>query len=152
MPVSWAARAASLLLALGLAVACSKAAPVGRAVLAQEEEELGAAGAGGASGCGSDADCSGPCFQCNLAVTPHQCEARQAGSVCAPATGAPCDAQDTCNNNGVCVPRNAPSGTLCGSPPNGPCDLQDTCNNNGVCQPNLVPSGTQCGDQTNNPP
>ncbi|MCH7591643.1 MAG: hypothetical protein IH989_02530, partial [Planctomycetes bacterium] len=68
------------------------------------------------------------------------------GTTCGNSASDVCDAQDTCDGNGVCVDQFAPSGTACGNPASAECNMPDTCDGAGVCLSNVEPSGAPCGD------
>lgn len=60
-----------------------------------------------------------------------------------------CDAADTCNGAGACLPNNATAGTACGDPSDTFCTDPDTCNGAGFCVNNNAPNGTPCNDGLN---
>lgn len=62
-----------------------------------------------------------------------------------------CDAVDTCDGFGNCIPNFATPGTMCGSQTDTSCDNPNTCNAAGDCLDNFEPVGTLCGSPPNPP-
>jgi hypothetical protein len=80
-----------------------------------------------------DSDCSETCREAN-----DDCNGNDTlGSACG-GTASTCDALDTCNGSGVCLPNYATSGTPCSD--NLYCTQTDQCNGSGSC----VGSGDPC--------
>jgi hypothetical protein len=59
-----------------------------------------------------------------------------------------CDAPDTCDGAGACLPNHEPAETACGDQTGSECDAPDTCDGEGTCLPNHEPDFTACGDAT----
>jgi Dictyostelium (slime mold) repeat len=121
-----------------------------------------------------DSECDMP-DSC-LAGVCHDNGVKAAGVACGDPTSTECNAADSCNGSGWCVPNLAADGTLCGDagtqcinqdtcaaglchdngfvaagmacgdPSSGQCDAADSCNGSGVCGANHVASGTSCND------
>ena len=68
------------------------------------------------------------------------------GTPCGDVTGSACDAPDSCNSSGECLPNFAPDTAACGDPGSSPCDAPDRCDGLGGCEPRHVPVGANCGD------
>ena len=68
------------------------------------------------------------------------------GTNCGSSNSTECDAQDTCDGSGTCMPRFEVAGTDC-RPATGPCDLPETCTGSSTTCPTdeSALSGTNCG-------
>ncbi len=73
------------------------------------------------------------------------CALAAMGTTCAPSGGMPCDAPDTCDGAGACVPRIAAAGVSCRAS-TGLCDPAETCDGTALTCPTDVisPSTTTC--------
>ncbi|MFQ5591429.1 MAG: hypothetical protein ACE5HE_09725 [Phycisphaerae bacterium] len=85
--------------------------------------------------------------ECSAGVCVHP--PRPAGTACGDGSNTQCDAPDTCDGTGGCLPNYSDTGVPCGDPTDTECDNPDTCNGTGTCIPNLEPVGVACGDPTN---
>lgn len=125
---------------------------------------------GNGASCTQDATCeSGSCVDgvcCNSACgggDPNDCQSCvgeltgevdgtcalvNPGTACGDATTETCNAADSCNESGECLPNFAQEGTPCGDESDSVCNGADTCDGVGVCQANLAPEGSSCGDDT----
>lgn len=115
----------------------------------------------GAGRCVSNAEpttveCSEATEECLL---PARCDGEGAcsggglapvGTPCGSAESTSCDAPDSCNSAGQCVPNYRSVGTACGSGADSICDNPDRCDGAGTCQPNFEVAGAPCGDPTSN--
>lgn len=74
-----------------------------------------------------------------------ECLDKPLGTPCGSPDESECDAPDTCDGLGNCLPNFAPTNTPCGDPSESECDAPDTCDGQGVCLANHAPPGTPCG-------
>jgi hypothetical protein len=71
---------------------------------------------------------------------------KPAGTLCGDATSSACDAPDSCNSSGECLPNFAPDTAPCGDPGSSACDAPDRCDGLGGCEDRHVPAGASCGN------
>src|SRR5690606_7446020 len=81
----------------------------------------------------------------DLDGSTEDCRGMPLGTPCGDPTESECDAPDTCDGLGACLPNFAPVETPCGDPDETACDAPDTCDGDGQCAPNLAPADTPCG-------
>ena len=68
------------------------------------------------------------------------------GTPCGDGSSSSCDAPDSCNAAGACLPNFAPDTASCGDGSSSACDAADRCDGLGRCDASHAPSGTVCGD------
>ncbi len=127
-----------------------------RGVLLAEQGESCVLDAGCATGyCTDGVCCAGhcggdvatDCLACVASLTgaaDGTCAFVVAGSTCGAAPDGICDAQDTCDDTGVCQDNAAAAGVACGDPGVTACSAADSCDGAGSCSANDAANGSAC--------
>lgn len=86
----------------------------------------------------------GTCLICDPERSPNAYVPALPGARCGSAPSL-CSGQDTCGEDGACLPNDFTEGTPCG-PDSGECDPSDTCDGHGACMAVVSPDDTECDD------